>query len=223
MHVRMHVHAGCSRDYSFTPYGHPKRQTYLMPFRLRLPPFEPSIPPYRADNLARSFIDKGELPMRRGVRTGAVIATGILTAVALTGCSSDSEKSDDRGSGSGAGRTTPAPGGDDGGSGTDAAALEGGWAGRTNGKAVVLSVSAGKAVLVTEQHACTGTVQGSGKVTLTLKCVDGGDDRSTGAVESNDGKTVVVSWDSGVTDTLAKTDPGALPSGLPDLEGLPTP
>ncbi|MGW2084713.1 hypothetical protein [Streptomyces sp. NPDC001880] len=160
--------------------------------------------------------------MRRGVRTGAVIATGILTAVALTGCSSDSKKNDEPAGGSGAGQTAPAPG-DDSGSETDAAALEGGWAGKTDGKAVVLSVSSGKAALLTEQHACTGTAQGTGKVTLTLKCVDGGEDRTTGSVESNDGKTVVVSWDSGVKDTLAKTDPGALPSGLPDLEGLPTP
>ncbi|MEE1773686.1 hypothetical protein PUR34_37350 [Streptomyces sp. JV185] len=155
-------------------------------------------------------------------RTGAVIATGILTAVALTGCSSDGEKNDGPAGGPGAGRTTPAPGGDGNGSDTSAADLEGGWAGKTDGKAVVLSVSSGKAVLVTEQHACTGTVQGTGRVTLALKCVDGGDDRTTGSVESNDGRTVVVSWGSGVKDTLAKTAPGALPSGLPDLEGLPT-
>ncbi|MET9660290.1 hypothetical protein [Streptomyces sp. NPDC006510] len=159
--------------------------------------------------------------MRRTVRTGAVIAAGILTAVALTGCSSDGEKNDEPGRGAGAEQSGRTPdGGEDSGSRTDAAALEGGWAGRTDGKAVVLSVASGKAVLVTEQHACTGTVQDAGKVTLALKCVDGGDDRTTGAVESNDGKTVVVSWDSGVKDTLAKTAPGALPSGLPDL---PTP
>ncbi|MER5364236.1 hypothetical protein [Streptomyces sp. NPDC002722] len=163
--------------------------------------------------------------MHRPVRTGVVIAAGILSAAALTGCGSDSEKSDtpsgstasDRPGGS-SGETS----GDDSGSGTNAAALEGGWAGRTGGKAVVLSVSSGKAALVTEQRACTGTVQGTGKVTLTLKCVDGGDDRTAGTVESNDGKTIVVSWAGGVQDTLAKTDPGALPSGLPDLADLPT-
>ncbi|WP_326766310.1 hypothetical protein OG978_18580 [Streptomyces sp. NBC_01591] len=160
--------------------------------------------------------------MHRFVRTGAVIAAGILSAVALTGCSSDSKKSDDPGVGSGAEQSSPAPG-DDSGSKTDAAALEGGWAGKSDGKAIVLSVASGKAVLVTEKHACTGTVQDADKVTLALKCVDGADDRTTGTVESNDGKTVVVSWGSGVKDTLAKTDPGALPSGLPELEGLPTP
>ncbi|MFE7469277.1 hypothetical protein ACFU6R_34955 [Streptomyces sp. NPDC057499] len=168
--------------------------------------------------------------MHRIARTGTVLAAGLLASLALTGCGGDSGKNDAPGgdgsagteqsgapSGGGSGET-----GGSGGSGTDATALEGGWAGRTDGKAVVLSVSAGKVALVTEQRACTGTVQGSGKVTLTLKCVDGGDDRTSGSVESNDGKTLVVSWDSGVRDTLAKTAAGALPSGLPDLGDLPT-
>ncbi|MFF1346493.1 hypothetical protein ACFVZJ_10905 [Streptomyces sp. NPDC058322] len=163
--------------------------------------------------------------MHRPVRTGVVIAAGILSAAALTGCGSDSEKSDAP-SGSTAseqpGGSSGDSSGDDSGSGTNAAALEGGWAGKTGGKAVVLSVASGKAALVTEQHACTGTVQDADKVTLTLKCVDGGDDRTAGTVESNDGKTLVVSWAGGVQDTLAKTDPGALPSGLPDLADLPT-
>ncbi|MEU2131645.1 hypothetical protein [Streptomyces sp. NPDC018352] len=154
------------------------------------------------------------------VRTGAAIAAGILCTAALTSCSGDSAKSDERG-GSTASDRPGRQADDNSGSGTDAAALEGGWAGKTDGKAVVLSVASGKAVLVTEQHACTGTVQGAGKVTLTLKCVDG-DDRTSGSVDSNDGKTAVISWDSGVKDTLAKTDPGALPSGLPDLADLPT-
>ncbi|MFF2012000.1 hypothetical protein ACFVWY_23355 [Streptomyces sp. NPDC058195] len=164
--------------------------------------------------------------MHRIARTGAVLAAGLLASLALTGCGGDSGKNDAPGGdgGSGTEQSGEAPGGESGGSGgsgADAAALEGGWAGRTDGKAVVLSVSSGKAALVTEQRACTGTAQGSGRVTLTLKCVDGGDDRTTGSVESNDGKTLVVSWDSGVRDTLAKTAAGALPSGLPDLADLP--
>ncbi|MFF8914947.1 hypothetical protein ACF08M_16905 [Streptomyces sp. NPDC015032] len=167
--------------------------------------------------------------MRNVVRTGAVVVAGFVTAVALTGCSSDGGKSDpDNGAGAGAGAgagkngraTGDSNGSGDGESGADGAALEGGWAGKTDGKAVVLSVASGKAVLVTEQQACTGTVNDTGKVTLTLKCTDGDTRRTTGSVESNDGKTAVVSWDSGTKDTLAKTAPGAIPSGLPDL---PTP
>ncbi|AXE78667.1 hypothetical protein [Streptomyces atratus] len=154
--------------------------------------------------------------MRKAVRTGAVITAGLVTAAALTGCSGDGKKSDPDGS-SGAAKSSQAPGDSDGNSGADAAALEGGWAGKTDGKAVVLSVASGKAVLVTEQRACTGTVKDRGKVMLVLKCADGDTDRTTGSIESNDGKTVVVSWDGGTKDTLAKTEPGAIPSGLPDL------
>ncbi|MFD4760610.1 hypothetical protein ACFWOJ_17475 [Streptomyces sp. NPDC058439] len=160
--------------------------------------------------------------MREVLRIGAVIVAGLVTAAALTGCSSDSEKSDS-GKGADAAKSSQAPGasgsssGGGGDSGAGTAALEGGWAGKTDGKAVILSVASGKAVLVTEQQACTGTVQDTGKVMLTLKCADGDTRRTTGAIESNDGKTVVVSWDGGTKDTLAKTAPGALPSGLPDL------
>ncbi|MFI5751348.1 hypothetical protein ACIBBE_36790 [Streptomyces sp. NPDC051644] len=157
--------------------------------------------------------------MHKVVRTGAVIIAGLVTAAALTGCSSDAEKSDPGGS-SGAGKSSQAPGDSGSDSGADAAALEGGWAGKTDGKAVVLSVASGKAVLVTEQRACTGTVKDMGKVMLALKCADGDTGRTMGSIVSNDGKTVVVSWDSGTKDTLAKTRPGAIPSGLPDL---PTP
>lgn len=162
--------------------------------------------------------------MRKVLRTGVVVVAGIVTAVALTGCSSDSEKSDS-GKDADAAKSSQAPGGSGssgggGDSGAGTAALEGGWAGKTDGKAVILSVASGKAVLVTEQQACTGTVQDMGKAMLTLKCADGDTRRTTGAIESNDGKTVVVSWDSGTKDTLVKTAPGAIPSGLPDL---PTP
>lgn len=167
--------------------------------------------------------------MRKPVRTGAVVATGLLTALALTGCGSDNDKPDtDKGSGSTA---TPAPAGSDGdGSasstgGGDAAstgglkALEGAWAGQTDGKAVVLSVAAGKAVVVADSHVCSGSAKGADKVTLELKCADGDTDRTAGTIESNDGKTVVVSWDGGTKDSLGKTDAGSL-EGLP---GLPTP
>lgn len=163
--------------------------------------------------------------MRKLVRTGAVVATGLLTALALTGCGSDNDKPDaDKGSGSTA---TPAPAGSDSSStgGGDAAstggleALEGAWAGQTDGKAVVLSVASGKAVVVADSHVCSGNAKGADKVTLQLKCADGDADRTSGTVESNDGKTVVVSWDGGTKDSLGKTDAGSL-EGLP---GLPTP
>ncbi|MEU1468685.1 hypothetical protein ABZ434_10740 [Streptomyces sp. NPDC005761] len=163
--------------------------------------------------------------MHKRVRTGAVLAAGLLAALALTGCSSDSDKGGtDKSSGS---ATTPAPtggGSSDSGSGADDTtgglkALEGAWAGQTDGKAVVLSVASGKAVVVADSHVCSGTAKDMGKPMLALTCADGNTDRTMGAIESNDGKTVVVSWDGGTKDTLAKTDADSL-EGLPDL---PTP
>ncbi|MFJ2419637.1 hypothetical protein [Streptomyces brevispora] len=164
--------------------------------------------------------------MRKLVRTGAVVATGLLTALALTGCGNDSDKGD---TGKGSGSTaTPAPGGsDDSGSATGGGdggstgglkALEGAWAGQTDGRAVVLSVASGKAVVVADSHVCTGSAEGADKVTLVLKCADGDTGRTAGAIESNDGKTVVVSWADGTKDTLGKTDAAS----LEDLPGLPT-
>ncbi|MEU1493651.1 hypothetical protein ACFYPA_13875 [Streptomyces sp. NPDC005775] len=160
--------------------------------------------------------------MHKLVRTGAVVATGLLTALALTGCGSDGDKDGaDKGSGSTA---TPAPTGsasDGSGSGETGAtgglkALEGAWAGQTDGKAVVLSVASGKAVVVADSHVCSGTAKDMGKPMLALTCADGDTDRTMGAIESNDGKTLVVSWDGGAKDTLAKTDADSL-EGLPDL------
>jgi hypothetical protein len=42
-----------------------------------------------------------------------------------------------------------------------------------------------------------------------------------GTIESNDGKTLVISWDAGAKDTLTRTVAGELPKGLPT--GIPTP
>uniref|UniRef100_A0AAU2VSR5 Lipoprotein n=1 Tax=Streptomyces sp. NBC_00008 TaxID=2903610 RepID=A0AAU2VSR5_9ACTN len=165
--------------------------------------------------------------MRKLVRTGAVVATGLLTALTLTGCGSDDDKPDaEKGSGS---ASAPAPdhsvgsstGGADGGGASTGGpeALEGAWAGQTDGKAVVLSVAHGKAVVVADSHVCSGSAKGTDKVTLALKCADGDTDRTAGTVESNDGKTIVVAWDGGTKDSLGKTDADSL-EGLP---GLPTP
>ncbi|MGC4947200.1 hypothetical protein ACLQ2N_13510 [Streptomyces sp. DT224] len=171
--------------------------------------------------------------MYKIARTGAVLATGLLTALVLTGCGSDGDKGDSgKDSGSSASPTadggSDAPSEPDGATGGDAKALEGAWLGQTDGKSVVLSVVAGKAAVVAESHVCTGTVADMGKPMLELECADGDTARTMGAVESNDGKTVVISWDAGAKDTLKKTDPGSLEgipglSDLPDVPDLPTP
>lgn len=165
--------------------------------------------------------------MDRFVRTGAVIAASLVTALALTACGSDGDGdgggarkgkgsgsgSDDSGSGSSSGSTS----GSTGTPGAGASELEGTWAGLTDGKAVMLSVASGKVALVAEQDVCQGDVKDHGKVMLTLKCADGSTERTMGSVESNDGTTLVVSWDAGAKDTLTKTDGTSLPTGLPSL------
>lgn len=169
--------------------------------------------------------------MYKLVRTGAVVATGLLTALALTGCGGSSGGGSDQEGADKSSSATPAPSGSAGdesgsgsGSGADSAtgglkALEGAWAGQTDGKAVVLSVKSGKAVVVADSHVCSGTAKDMGKPMLALTCADGDTGRTMGAIESNDGKTLVVSWEGGAKDTLAKADADSL-EGLPDL---PTP
>lgn len=155
--------------------------------------------------------------MHKFVRT-SVAAAGLVAALALTGCGSgsDSDKSD---AGKGGASTAPSEAG---GSGAKGESVEGTWAGMTDAKPVALSVTGKTAAVLADGHACTGEVQDhGGKPMLALKCADGNTDRTMGAIESNDGTTMVVSWDAGKRDTLTKTDPGKLPEGLPT--GIPTP
>ncbi|MEU8678964.1 hypothetical protein [Streptomyces sp. NPDC048560] len=174
--------------------------------------------------------------MDRFVRTGAVVAASLVATLALTACGSDGDGDGGRKGGPGKGSISGADSGSDSDSGSGsvsgsgpgpagkpgagASKLEGTWAGLTDGKAVMLSVASGKVALVAEQDVCQGDVKDQGKVLLTLKCADGGTERTTGSVESDDGTTVVVSWDAGIQDTLTRTDGATPPPGLPTL---PTP
>ncbi|UYQ63565.1 hypothetical protein [Streptomyces peucetius] len=156
--------------------------------------------------------------MRKLVRTTAA-AAGLVAALALTGCGSG--ESDDAGKDTAASASPTETGGDTGGGESRSRDIEGTWADTTGSTGpVALSVQQGTATLVAEGHTCTGEVQDMGKQMLSLKCADGNTDRTTGAVESNDGTTLVISWDAGKKDTLKKIDQGELPDGLPT--GLPT-
>ncbi|GAA2949365.1 MULTISPECIES: hypothetical protein [Streptomycetaceae] len=154
--------------------------------------------------------------MNRFVRSGAVVA-GLVAALALTACGSDDDAGGEPAV-SGAERSaTPGGDADSGSGGAEAAALDGTWTGTSDGRAVVLSVSSGKVALVADQHVCQGDVKDMGEVMLALTCADGNTDRTMGAIESNDGEKLVVSWDGGAEDTLTKSDPGKLPTGLPEI------
>lgn len=156
--------------------------------------------------------------MHKRVRT-SVAAAGLVAAAALVlaGCGSDG--GDDAGKAKAS--TAPTNAGGDAGTGGDSGNIEGAWAGVTEGKAVSLAVTGTKAVLLADGHACTGEVSDMGKQMLSLKCADGNTDRTMGSIESNDGKTLVISWGAGAKDTLTKSAAGKLPTGLPT--GIPTP
>ncbi|MFJ7060094.1 hypothetical protein ACK8N7_20430 [Streptomyces griseobrunneus] len=158
--------------------------------------------------------------MTRFVRTGGVVVAALAASLALTACGSD----DDAGKGSGPDAGASAKPGDgqaSGGGGTDTAALDGTWVGLTDGKNVTVSITAGKVALVADQSVCQGDVKDMGEVMLALKCTGGSTDRTMGAIESNDGEKLVLSWDGGVKDTLSKADPGKLPTDLPSLPEMP--
>ncbi|GAA4907117.1 hypothetical protein ACFPM3_13450 [Streptomyces coeruleoprunus] len=167
--------------------------------------------------------------MQQLVRSGVLAAVAVASALALTACGSG--KGDEPGKGASAapsgGASAPAGGH---GAGSTLASVEGSWSGMTDGKLVNLTVSAsGQAVLITEAHVCQGTAKEAGHVTLALTCKDGSTDRTTGTVESADGKQLVVAWDGGKKDTLAKTSapmptdlPSVLPSGMPSIPALPS-
>ncbi|MFD5031745.1 hypothetical protein ACFWM0_15205 [Streptomyces sp. NPDC058405] len=169
--------------------------------------------------------------MHKLIRT-SVAAAGLAAALVLTGCGGDSDSGSDSGKDKGGAAASSGTASGDAGSGSDAGSdsgpggdasggsIEGTWAGLSDGKAVALSVKAGKVALVADQHVCQGTVEDMGEPMLSLKCADGNTDRTMGTIESNDGKTLVISWDAGKKDTLAKAEDGKLPGGLPT--SLPT-
>ncbi|MFE0204793.1 hypothetical protein [Streptomyces sp. NPDC058985] len=163
---------------------------------------------------------------RRSARAAAV-TLGLVGALALTACTDGG--SDDGGSGGG-GESSAAPeasastdpSGGSGGSPSDAGELEGSWLATTDGQAVALMVTGGKAALfATGGTVCSGTAgEDAGTRIVRLKCTDGSDDRSTGTVGSVDGKSLKMIWEGGLgEETYTKSEGGSLPPGLP-TEGL---
>jgi hypothetical protein len=146
---------------------------------------------------------------------------GALTLTACTdGGDSDGDPAKD-----GTSSATPSAsasadtGGADGGSPSAAAGeLEGSWLATTDGHAVALMVTGGKAALfATGGSVCSGTAgEESGTRTLRLKCTDGNDDRANGTVESVDGTSLRVRWQGALgEETYTKSEGGSLPPGLP--------
>ncbi|MCX5198505.1 hypothetical protein OOK31_32255 [Streptomyces sp. NBC_00249] len=148
--------------------------------------------------------------MHSNLRISVVAAAGLVAALTLTGCGSDSGPAADKQTGVPA-PATPAPGGSAA-AGAGAGSLDGGWIAMANpGKGVVLTVKGQMAFVVEAATGltCEGTTDGK---TLDLKCPAGAT-RSKGKVDSVDATSLKVTWEGAAgTDTFQKSEPGKLPS-----------
>ncbi|MFK4065063.1 hypothetical protein [Streptomyces sp. NPDC029674] len=172
---------------------------------------------------------------------GAVgAAVGCLVAVlVLSGCGSDgdggggggkkdrgaadSSSSGSSSSGSSSSGGAAGSGGSEGKSGS----LEGTWIATADGKPLALAVTGKTATLLGEDVLCNGTTGGgTASRTIELTCPKGNSDRTTGRVESVDGKSMKVAWEGAgkneFKDEFLKTRGGKLPDGLPTA-GVPQP
>ncbi|MFF4915977.1 hypothetical protein [Streptomyces tendae] len=174
---------------------------------------------------------RGRAPRRRArpsVRAAA-LGLGLAGALVLTACTDDGGSDGGSGEGSAGGdKSSAAPGGsastDPGGAGGGspsagaAGELEGSWLATTDGQAVALMVTGGKAALfATGGTVCSGTTEEtSGTRTIRLKCTAGDDDRSTGKVGAVDATSLTVAWEGELgEETYTRSEGGSLPPGLP--------
>jgi hypothetical protein len=102
--------------------------------------------------------------------------------------------------------TGSATGADDGGASTDSTqTVEGVWLATVDGVKVQLVLAKGKAGL-TSTHLCGGSYTDHDGVNLAMTCMDGDKERTSGhGAMAPDGKTLIVQWTDGVTDTFART------------------
>ncbi|MFJ4694410.1 hypothetical protein [Streptomyces sp. NPDC088766] len=160
---------------------------------------------------------------RRGVRATAV-AGALAGALALTACSDDGGSGDSGSSSPATPRVTSAAGGggtgggSTGGAVTSSGELEGSWLATADGRAVALIVTGEQAALfATGGTVCSGTAGKESDMTMIrLTCPSGKKDRTTGTVDSVDGKSLEITWDGAAgRETYTKAEGGQWPSGLP--------
>lgn len=151
--------------------------------------------------------------------TGAgAAAVAVTAALTLSGCSSDSgndgkkqpapsvtasvrQPSPTPAKSGAAGETTPVP--TTTGAGTQS--VDGVWLATRGGTKVQLVLGKGKAAL-TSTSLCGGSYTDQHGIGLTLTCVDGNKERTSGrGVLASDGKTLTVRWTGGPTDTFSRT------------------
>lgn len=83
--------------------------------------------------------------------------------------------------------------------------VEGVWLATDGATKVQLVLGKGKAAL-TSAHLCGGGYTGKGAIAITLTCMDGDMERTSGqAVLAPDGTTLTVRWAKGPTDVFSRT------------------
>lgn len=162
--------------------------------------------------------------MRRSARfTGAAVA--MAAALLVSGCgSSGDDSSDEKKPSEEQSNGADNDSGDDG-DGDDPTeakpgSLTGIWSTKVDGKDLMLTVVGdGAALVYGTDKPCTGRVTDAGKPTITLKCPEGGEERTNGSVDSVDSQALKVTWNGGDTDTFARQAdaPSGLPTGLEDI------
>ncbi|WP_331453053.1 hypothetical protein [Streptomyces sp. SS162] len=159
--------------------------------------------------------------MRTWVRKGAAVAAAVVSAVALSACGSQENGPEPDGKRDSA---APSAGASQGGAGgVTLADAAGAWLGTTDGKPVTLTISTGgQTVVISDAHVCQGVAKEGETLTLTLSCKDGNTDRESGTVGSAEGGRLVVTWASGLTDTLSKPAVTGLPTNMPSIPSLPS-
>lgn len=157
--------------------------------------------------------------MRRRTFTGAgIAAAAVAAALALSGCSSDSGndgKKEPTASATATQAPTAAPNtaaatgtgtpSAPGASGDPTTTVDGVWLAAQGSNKVQLVLGKGEAGL-TSTHLCGGTYTDQDGIGLTLTCMDGNKDRTSGVgVLASDGKTLTVQWTGGLKDTFSRT------------------
>ncbi|MFJ3202973.1 hypothetical protein [Streptomyces sp. NPDC086989] len=160
--------------------------------------------------------------MHKNLRHSLIATAGIVAALALTACGSDSGSDKTAISKDPKPAATPSSPSTAPSSGADAkgGSVEGGWISIANpSKPVVLTVK-GKTAVVVEGASgltCQGTTDGK---SFDLKCPAGAL-HAKGQVVSAGAAELKVTWQEVGTETYQKSEPGKLPTGLPTT--LPKP
>ncbi|MBY8876677.1 hypothetical protein [Actinacidiphila acidipaludis] len=141
-----------------------------------------------------------------------IAAAAVAAALTLSGCSSDSGGQSAKSPSAGAPATgstpssaAPATAPTSTASGDTSHGIEGVWLATQDGTKVQLVLGKGHAGL-TSTSLCGGSYTDKNGIGLTLTCMDGNKQRTSGhGTLASDGNTLTVQWSGGLTDTFSRT------------------